>query len=143
MKPAGMIGTASGCFIWLLLMLIVGPIFFGLALLAGGFTNLTDVAKQVTTPLVCPKGTTARVDVTPSTYVDSNGFESPSVANNFNCVDASGNVVAERTHEQQYLWNTIVVVIGLVLAGVVSFLFAAPFGALIGWVLGKFRGSPA
>lgn len=143
MKPAPMLGTLSGCLVWFILMMIVAPIFFGLSMLVSGLTNLTDIAKQVTAPMVCQKGTTVRVDVVPSTYVDSNGFESPSVANNFNCVDAQGNIVADKTLEQHFLWNAIVAGLSLVLSAVFSFLFAAPFGVLVDRLMGMFKNPQA
>ncbi len=139
MKPAPMLGTISGCLVWFILMLIVAPIFFGLSLFVGGFTNLTGIAEQVTAPMVCPKGTTVRVDVAPSTYVDSNGFESPSVANEFNCVDSRGNVIADKSLEQGFLWNAIVAAISLVLSVLFCVLFAAPFGVLVDRLMGTFK----
>ncbi len=139
MKPAPVIGTISGCLIWFLLMAIVAPVFFGLSQLVGAFTNLTGFAKQITTPIVCPAGTGVRVDVVPSTYVDSNGFESPSVANQFNCVDGKGRVVADQTREQEFLWNAIVAGASLILSVLFSFLFAAPFGLLIDRLMGIFK----
>ncbi len=139
MKPAPVVGTISGCLIWFLLMAIVAPIFFGLSQFVGAFTNLTGLAKQITTPLVCPAGTGVRVDVVPSTYVDSNGFESPSVANEFNCVDGKGQLVADKTHEQEFLWNAIVAGASLILSVLFSFLFAAPFGLFIDRLMGIFK----
>ncbi len=139
MKPAPLLGTLSGCLVWFILMAIVAPIFFGLSFLVGGFTNLTGLAKKVTGPMVCPAGTSVRVDVVPSTYVDSNGFESPSVANEFNCVDPKGNVIADKSLQQGFLWNAIVAAISLLLSALFSFLFAAPFAVWIDKLIGRFK----
>jgi Na+-transporting methylmalonyl-CoA/oxaloacetate decarboxylase beta subunit len=55
------------------------------------------------------------------------------------CVDASGNVVKEDPVGFAFLWIGIIAGIGIILAGILAFVFAAPAGILIARLFSKLK----
>lgn len=130
MKPART-GTLSGCVIWFIVFGVLGSCLVPAAMMIGGLTSVTRFAMQTVGPLVCPEGTTVESRSYATTTTDEFGNSQPSTAYVLQCVDASGTVVKEEPVLYAFIWIGIVSVIGLILAAILAFVFAAPAGVLI------------
>lgn len=131
--------------IWLCQMIFIVPFFAGDLTFIGEFLGNSTLAVQVTGPVVCPSGTTARVDTVSSdniSNINPNSWRAaPRYANEFNCVDANGNIVVNRSGEQQELWSRIVNATTWIFLIGFTFLVALPLGWLISRLLQK-KASP-
>ncbi|MBN8579754.1 MAG: hypothetical protein J0L96_03715 [Anaerolineae bacterium] len=133
--------TVSGCVIWFLLIAIIGscvmPVFF----LAGTLSSFTDFAVQTMGGWLCPDGTTPEKYTYQTTMSDEYGNPRPATAYELHCVDASGDVVKTDPIAYAFIWVGIIALLGVVLTGVLAFVFAVPGGMLVTRLLNKLRGS--
>ena len=139
MKPATITTLITIFAIWLCQMIVIVPVVAGILTFVGEFAGMTTFAAQVTSPMLCPAGTTARIDSVDtgnSSNINPHSFRAPTThGNQFNCVDAAGNIVATKSREHTDLWSKIVTIsIWVILAGL-ALLFALP----IGWIVNKLR----
>ena len=130
MKPATT-GTVSGCIIWLIVFALLSSCLLPVGMVIGGFTSVTDFAMQTLEPLICPDGTTAKSRSYATTTTDDFGNSQPSTAYVMQCVDVNGGVVKEDPVAYAFIWISIIAGIGLILAGILALVFAAPAGVLI------------
>ena len=130
MKPATT-GTVSGCIIWLIVFALLSSCLLPVGMVIGGFTSVTDFAMQTLEPLICPDGTTAKSRSYATTTTDDFGNSQPSTAYVMQCVDVNGGAVKEDPVAYAFIWIGIIAGIGLILAGILAFVFAAPAGVLI------------
>lgn len=129
----------SGCLIWFLLISIIGscvmPVFF----IVGSVSSFTDFAVKTTGGWLCPEGTTPKKYTYASTMTDEYGNPHPATAYELHCVDAGGEVVKEDPILYAFIWIGIWAVIGLILSGVLTFIFAVPGGMLVTKLLNKMK----
>jgi hypothetical protein len=129
----------SGCLIWFLLISIIGscvmPVFF----VVGGFSSVSDFAIKTTGGWLCPQNTTPDSYTYETTTTDSNGFTQPSTAYVLTCVDAGGEVVKEDPILYAFIWIGIWALAGLIVSGVLTFIFAVPGGMLVTKLLNKLK----
>ena len=129
----------SGCVIWFLLICMISscvmPIFF----IVGSVSSFSEFAIQTTGGWLCPEGTTPKSYTYATTTADEFGNQQPSTAYELHCVDSSGTVVKEDPVVYAFIWIGIWGVIGLILSGVLTFVFAVPGGMLVTKVLNKLR----
>ena len=130
MKPATT-GTVSGCIIWLIVFGLLSTCLLPAGMMIGGFTSATNLAMKSLEPLICPDETTAKSHSYATTTNDEFGNPQPSTAYVMQCVDANGEVVKEDPVVYAFAWIGTISLIGLILAGILAFIFAAPAGALI------------
>jgi len=126
-------GTISGCLVWVIAFFAINLCILPIATMIGGFTSVSDFAVRQTGAIVCPDNTTPEVRSF-ATYGSG-----PSTTYVLECVDASGNVVKENPVGYAFLWIGIIVVIGLILSGVLAFVFAAPAGVLIAGLVNRMK----
>lgn len=124
-------GAVSGCTIWFIVFALLSSCLLPVGMMIGGFTSVTNFAMQTLEPLICPDGTTAKSRSYATTTTDEFGNSQPSTAYVMQCVDANGDVVKEDPVLYAFIWMGIISGIGLILAGILAFVFAAPAGVLI------------
>ena len=134
-------GAASGCIVWIILVFVVSSCIVPVSFFVGGFTSFSDTAIQFTGRIICPENTTPASYSYQSTSLDEFGNPYPSTAYELHCLDSAGEVVKVDPIGYSFLWEGIIVAAGLVLSIVISFLIAAPAGALIGRLLQRLRTS--
>ena len=126
-------GTISGCLVWVIAFFAINLCVLPIATMIGAFTSVSDFAVRQTGAIVCPENTTPEVRSF-ATYGSG-----PSTTYVLECVDASGNVVKENRVGYAFLWIGILAVIGLILSGVLAFVFAAPAGVLIAGLVNRMK----
>lgn len=136
MKPRTT-GTVSGCIVWIIVFGIVSACLVPIGMIIGGFTSVSNFAMQTLAPLICPDGTTAESYSYATTTTDEFGNSQPSTAYELHCVDASGTVVKEDPVLYAFLWMGIIAGMGLIIAALLAFLFAAPAGIFISRILNR------
>ncbi|MBL8101082.1 MAG: hypothetical protein JNM02_00995 [Anaerolineales bacterium] len=131
--------AVSGCVIWFLLICTISscvmPVFF----IVGSISSFSDFAIQTTGGWLCPEGTTPESYSYATTTTDEFGNQQPSTAYELHCVDASGTVVKEDPIAYAFIWIGIWAAVGLILSGVLTFVFAVPGGMLVTKILNKLR----
>lgn len=131
--------AVSGCVIWFLLICIISscvmPIFF----IVGSVSSFSEFAIQTTGGWLCPEGATPESYTYATTTADEFGNQQPSTAYELHCVDSSGIVVKEDPVVYAFIWIGIWGAIGLILSGVLTFVFAVPGGMLVTKVLNKLK----
>lgn len=131
--------AVSGCVIWFLLICIISscvmPIFF----IVGSVSSFSEFAIQTTGGWLCPERTTPESYTYATTTADEFGNQQPSTAYELHCVDSSGIVVKEDPVVYAFIWIGIWGAIGLILSGVLTFVFAVPGGMLVTKVLNKLK----
>ena len=130
-------GAVSGCVVWIIVFGILSSCLFPASMLIGGFTSVTNFAMQTIGTFICPEGTVGRSYSYATTTTDEFGNSQPSTAYELHCVDSNGEVVKEDPILYAILWTGNIVVIGLVIAALLAFVFAAPAGILIARVLDR------
>lgn len=130
MKSAGT-GTISGCVIWVIVFCLVSTCVLPVAMLVGTFTSFTDAPIEFIGPMICPEGTTPRSHQYATTTIDDFGNSQPATGFSLQCVDENGDVVKEDLILYSFIWIGIIGGVGLVLAGVLAVVFAAPAGVFI------------
>jgi hypothetical protein len=134
-------GTASGCVVWMLVFCMLSFCVLTLALPLGSIVSTVsgDFVVRVVEPYLCPPGSTGEIITFATTTVDSNGVRQPATGYEMQCVDASGSIVRAPSPDYAFLWLGILAVIGLVLAALFAFLFAAPAGVLVAKLVNLLR----
>ena len=129
----------SGCVIWFLLISVIGscvmPVFF----MVGSFTSFSEYAIKTTGGFLCPAGTTPESYSYSSTSFDEFGNPENGTAYELHCVDASGTVVKSDPIFYAFLWIGIWALIGAVVSGLLTFVFAVPGGMLVTKLLNKLK----
>jgi hypothetical protein len=87
--------------------------------------------------MICPEGTTPQLHTYATTSTDDFGNTQPATGFSLQCVDANGEVVKEDLILYSFIWIGIISAIGLILAGILAFVFAAPAGVLIAKFLNR------
>jgi len=103
----------------------------------GGFSSGSDLAVQTIGPMVCPENTTPKIHTYATTSRDDNGFETPATGYEIQCFDANGEVVKTDPVAFAFIWIGIIAAVGLILTGILAFLFAAPAGVFIARILNR------
>ena len=133
--------AVSGCVIWFLLICIISscvmPVFF----IVGSVSSFSEFAIQTTGGWLCPEGTTPESYTYATTTADEFGNQQPSTAYELHCVDSNGTVVKEDPVVYAFIWIGIWGAIGLILSGVLTFVFAVPGGMLVTKILNRLRTS--
>jgi len=142
MKSAGTTAF-SGCLIWVLLISIISTCILPIAMAAGGFSSSSDYAIHTTGNWLCPMGTTPQSYSYETTTQDENGFDQPATAYELHCVDAGGTVVKNDPILYAFIWIGLFALVGLIIAVVLSFIFAVPGGMLVTKLLEKLRSPKA
>jgi ABC-type glycerol-3-phosphate transport system permease component len=124
-------GTISGCLVWIIAFVVISMCILPISFVGSMTTMTSDFAIRQTGAIVCPDNTTPEVR-TFATYGSG-----PSQTSVLQCVDARGEVVKEDPVGFAFLWIGILSGIGLVLASVLAFVFAAPAGVLIAKLLNR------
>lgn len=136
MKPKAT-GTLSGCIVWIIAFGILSTCILPIAMAVGGITSVSRFAMQTLAPMICPEGTTAKSYSYATTTTDEYGNTQPSTAYELHCVDANGVVVKEDPVLYAFVWIGLTGLIGLVIAALLAFAFAAPAGVLIAKLLNR------
>ena len=124
-------GAVSGCVIWILLIGIVSTCMLPVFFVVGSVTSFSHYAIQTTGKFLCPGGSRPESYSYQTTTHDENGFSQPTTAYELHCVDASGEVVKNDPAAYAFLWIGIFAGIGILVSVGLSFVLAAPAGALI------------
>jgi len=132
-------GTISGCLVWVIAFFIINMCMLPIAMMIGGFTAISDFAIEQTSKFVCPENTTPDFRTYETTTTDQYGNRQPSTAYVLQCKDASGNVVKEDPVVYAFLWTGILAALGLILSGILAFVFAAPIGVLVTSLLNRIK----
>ena len=132
-------GTLSGCLVWIIAFFAISLCVLPMSMMIGGFTSFSDFAIQQTSRIICPENTTPEIRTYETTTTDQYGNRQPSTAYVLQCKDANGQVVMEDPVLFGFLWMGIIAALGLILAGVLAFLLAAPAGIVITAVLNRLR----
>ena len=130
-------GTLSGCVVWIIAFGILSACILPIAMVTGSITSFSSFAMQTLEPIICPEGTTAESYSYATTTTDEYGNSQPSTAYELHCVDANGVVVKEDPVLYAFVWIGIIALIGLVIAALLAFAFAAPTGVLITRLLNR------
>ena len=126
-------GTVSSCLVWILAFVVISLCILPISFVGSMFTITSDFAVKQTGAIVCPDNTTPEVRSF-ATYGSG-----PSTTYVLECVDVNGDVVKEAPVGFAFLWIGIVTVAGLILTGVLAFVFAAPAGALVAGLVNRMK----
>jgi len=130
-------GTISGCVVWFIVFCIISTCIIPVASMVGGFSSGSDLAVRTVGPMVCPENTTPKIHTYATTSRDDNGFETPATGYEIQCFDATGEVVKTDPVAYAFIWMGTIAAIGLILTGILAFVFAAPAGVLIARLLNR------
>ena len=130
-------GAVSGCVVWILLIFVLSSCILPCFFVVGSITSFSDYAIRTTGGFLCPEGSTPESYSYATTSTDEYGNSHPSTAYELHCVDASGEVVKTDPIIYAFLWDGVFAVVGFIIIIGLSFLLAAPAGALIAKVLNK------
>jgi len=125
-------GTLSGCLVWIILVFVLYTCIGPVAAMVGGFSSSSDFAIKFVGPMVCPESTTPHVNTYETTTIDDFGNAQPATGFELQCFDANGKNVKTDPVLYAFIWIGIVGLAGLILTGILAFVFAAPAGVLIG-----------
>src|SRR4030095_466572 len=130
-------GAVSGCVVWILLIFVLSSCILPCFFVVGSITSFSDYAIRTTGGFLCPEGSTPESYSYATTSTDEYGNSHPSTAYELHCVDASGEVVKTDPIVYAFLWDGVFAVVGFLIIIGLSFLLAAPAGALIGKVFNQ------
>jgi len=130
-------GVVSGCLVWVVAFGVIAACIMPVSMAVGGMTSASDFAINITGKVVCPAGTIPKSYSYASTTTDENGNSQPATAFELHCIAANGEVVKNDPIGYAFLWIGLLAIIGLVLTGVLAFVFAAPAGVLISRFLNR------
>lgn len=125
-------GTISGCIVWIIAIGVITSCVLPIFVVIGSITSFSQFAIRATGNFICPDGTTAESYSYSTTTTDEFGNIEPATGVSLRCVDQNGRIVKEDPVGYAFLWIGLFTVIGLIVSGVLAFLFAAPIGLLIG-----------
>ncbi|MCC7189040.1 MAG: hypothetical protein IT312_09890 [Anaerolineales bacterium] len=132
-------GTVSGCLVWVIAFFIISMCILPVSMMIGGFTSFSDFAIEQTSKFICPADTTPDIRTYQTTTTDEYGNRQPSTAYVLQCKDANGEVVMEDPVSYAFLWIGILAALGLILSGILAFVFAAPIGVLVTTLLNRIK----
>jgi hypothetical protein len=132
-------GVISGCVVWVLAFAVIAACIMPVSMALGGITSASDFAINITGKVICPAGTIPKSYSYASTTTDENGNSQPATAYELHCVASNGEVLKTDPVGYAFMWVGILAVIGLVLTGVLAFVFAAPAGVLISRLLNRMK----
>ena len=132
-------GAVSGCVVWVLLIGVISSCILPCFFVVGSITSFSDYAIRTTGGFLCPEGSQPESYSYATTSTDEYGNSHPSTAYELHCVDAGGEVVKTDPIVYAFLWDGIFAIVGFLIAIGLSFLLAAPAGALIAKFLNKNR----
>lgn len=132
-------GTVSGCLVWLVLVAVFGVCLIPLGFVFALFTETTELAARTVGPIVCPANSVAKIETSPTTYIDENGVELQAVGAEMVCVNEAGTVVANPAPLPNWVWGGLVFLSAVLLAGLLAFVFAAPAGVVVGGVISRLK----
>ncbi|HAV76461.1 MAG TPA: hypothetical protein DCX53_03810 [Anaerolineae bacterium] len=132
-------GTLSGCIVWFILFGILSLCVFTVVMIGGGISATSGLAVRTVAPIVCPENTTTNIRTYATTSTDEFGNRQPSTGYVLQCLDSDGNVVKEDPVAYAFIWMGILAVIGVVIAGLLAFVFAAPAGILIAKLINRMK----
>lgn len=122
----------SGCIVWVLSIGMIMTCVLPIVIMIGSMTSFTQFAINATGSFICPDGTTAERHEYPTTTTDEFGNSHPATGYELYCVDQNGEVVKTDPVGYAFLWIGFFALFGLIVSGILAFLFAAPIGLLIG-----------
>ncbi len=121
----------SGCVIWFVLLSVIGSCVMPIAFAVGGVTSSTDFVIVNIGTFICPEGTAPRSHSYQTTMNDEYGVARPATAYELQCEDSNGEVVQTDPIAYAFIWIAICALVGAVLTGLLSFVFAVPGGMLV------------
>lgn len=124
-------GKLSGCIVWVIVFAVLGSCFFPIVIFIGAFSSGSDLAMQTLGPALCPEGTTAEAYRYETTTIDEFGNPEPATATELHCVNEQGDVIKNDPVVYSFIWIGVMSLIGLVMAGGLALLLAAPAGVII------------
>lgn len=131
--------AVSGCLIWFLLLSIIGSCIMPIFFMVGAFSSVSNFAIQTTGSWICPENTTPQTYTYETTSTDQYGNRQPSTAYVLQCVDSSGAIVKEDPVGYAFIWIGIWAVAGIIITGVLCFVFAVPGGMMVTKLLEKLK----
>lgn len=131
--------AVSGCLIWFLLLSIIGSCIMPIFFVIGSVSAVSDFAIQTTGSWICPENTTPQTYTYETTSTDEYGNRQPSTAYVLQCVDSSGAIVKEDPVGYAFIWIGIWAVAGIIITGVLCFVFAVPGGMMVTKILEKLK----
>lgn len=132
-------GTLSGCVIWIVVAGILGSCIIPILSVVGSVTSFSQYAINTTGNYLCPEGTTPESYTYDTTTTDDFGNPQPATGVELHCVDQNGNVVKKDPVLYAFIWIGVFMLIGLIISGILAFVFAAPAGVLITRLLNRQR----
>ena len=124
--------TISGCIVWILSIGIIATCIFPLSIMIGGITSFSHFAINAMGSIICPDGTIAERYEYATTTTDEFGNSHPATGYELRCVDESGEIVKTDPVGYAFLWIGLFALVGLIVSGILAFIFAVPLGVLIG-----------
>jgi hypothetical protein len=137
-SPSTAAGAFSGCLIWMVLMGAFSLCLIPAAFVAALFTETSDLAVQTIGPIVCPANSKAKIVYSSTTTTNEQGTELQARGAEMVCVNSDGKTVAEPAPLPNWLWNGVLSLAAVALAGVLALVFAAPAGVLAGKLTSRF-----
>jgi len=132
-------GAISGCLVWVIACGVISMCILPVSMAIGGITSSSDYAINFTGKFICPGGTTPESYSYATTTRDENGNEQPSTAYELHCVAANGEILKNDPVGYAFIWIGVFVLVGLIVAGGLAFLLAAPAGVLISKLLNRMK----
>lgn len=129
--------AVSGCIVWILSIGIILSCVLPIFIVIGSITSFSQFAIKATGNVICPDGTKAESYSYETTTTDEFGNTEPATGVSLRCVDENGTIVKEDPVGYAFLWVGAFALVGLIVSAVLAFLFAAPFGILIGRLLNR------
>jgi ABC-type glycerol-3-phosphate transport system permease component len=124
-------GTLSGCIVWILVAGILSSCLLPIFSVIGSVTSFSQYAIKLTGNYLCPDGTTPESYMYDTTTTDDFGNTQPATGVELHCIDQNGTIVKNDPVLYAFIWIGIFVAIGLIISGILAFVFAAPAGVLI------------
>lgn len=131
--------AVSGCIVWILSVGVIVSCTLPIFIVIASITSFSHFAVRVTGNFICPDGTTAERHEYATTSTDEYGNSHPATGYELHCVDEAGEVVKTDPVGYAFLWIGVLALFGLIVSGILAFLFAAPIGLLIGRLLNRSR----
>jgi hypothetical protein len=130
-------GALSACLVWVLLAGILSSCILPVFFVVGSVTSFSQYAIQLTGNYLCPEGTTPEGYTYDTTTTDDFGNAQPATGMELHCVDQNGTVVKNDPVLYAFIWIGVFALTGLIISGILAFVFAAPAGVLITRLLNR------
>lgn len=125
-------GTISGCIVWIIAIGVITSCILPIFIVIGSITSFSQFALKATGNLICPDQTMPETYTYETTTTDEFGNLEPATGVSLHCIDQNGSIVKEDPIGYTFLWIGFFAVLGLIVSGMLAFLFAAPIGIIIG-----------